>query len=152
MPSKWFYKQYTFIYLQHMFFGRHLKQEVSCSFVSIFHTHKHKPPHPPTYPPLPLPCPCRLDLFDKVLSADPPIVRANGDIVKCMEEVHQGFQVCVFWGGHSMAVLGVWHNVVCVVWAGGRWHSDICFVLGGHPASCYAAHDMWLASCPASAT
>mmetsp|Transcript_39297 Transcript_39297/g.87442 ORF Transcript_39297/g.87442 Transcript_39297/m.87442 type:complete len:256 (-) Transcript_39297:471-1238(-) len=35
----------------------------------------------------------RMDLFDKITGAEPPIVRANGDIVKCMDDVIEGFQV-----------------------------------------------------------
>lgn len=35
----------------------------------------------------------RMDLFDKLMSADPPIVRATGDLVKCMDDQRDGFQV-----------------------------------------------------------
>ncbi|GFR40060.1 hypothetical protein Agub_g599 [Astrephomene gubernaculifera] len=36
----------------------------------------------------------RLDLFDKLSEASSPqIVRANGDICKCMEDVREGFQI-----------------------------------------------------------
>lgn len=38
---------------------------------------------------------CRLDMFDRLLTADPPIVRktTDGDIIKCMEDYREGFQV-----------------------------------------------------------
>lgn len=37
---------------------------------------------------------CRLDIFDKLAEADgPAIVRPNGDIAKCMEDVRDGFPV-----------------------------------------------------------
>lgn len=42
------------------------------------------------------PAPCtltRLDIFDKISTADPPIARASGDIVKCMDDTIDGFQV-----------------------------------------------------------
>ncbi|GIL45472.1 hypothetical protein Vafri_2707 [Volvox africanus] len=35
----------------------------------------------------------RLDVFDKLLASSPIIVRANGDIAKCMEDVREGFQI-----------------------------------------------------------
>lgn len=35
----------------------------------------------------------RMDLFDKLLSADPTIARASGDIMKRMDDVREGFQV-----------------------------------------------------------
>lgn len=35
----------------------------------------------------------RMDLFDKLNDADPPIVRSSGDIVKCMDDQREGFQV-----------------------------------------------------------
>ena len=35
-----------------------------------------------------------MDLFDKISeSASPAVVRSNGDIVKCMDDVRDGFQV-----------------------------------------------------------
>ena len=37
---------------------------------------------------------CRLDIFDKLAEADgPAIVRPNGDIAKCMEDMRDGFPV-----------------------------------------------------------
>uniref|UniRef100_A0A7R9Z2Y3 Cilia- and flagella-associated protein 300 n=1 Tax=Chlamydomonas euryale TaxID=1486919 RepID=A0A7R9Z2Y3_9CHLO len=35
----------------------------------------------------------RMDLFDKLQEADPPIVRPNGDLVKCMDDQREGFQI-----------------------------------------------------------
>ncbi|KAG1667629.1 hypothetical protein FOA52_001684 [Chlamydomonas sp. UWO 241] len=35
----------------------------------------------------------RMDLFDKLLEADPPIVRPTGDLVKCMDDQREGFQI-----------------------------------------------------------
>ncbi|KAG2500928.1 hypothetical protein HYH03_000755 [Edaphochlamys debaryana] len=35
----------------------------------------------------------RLDVFDKLSETSPPIVRPNGDIAKCMEDVREGFQI-----------------------------------------------------------
>lgn len=35
-----------------------------------------------------------MDLFDKMLSADAGIVRESGDVVKCMDDQREGFQVC----------------------------------------------------------
>ena len=34
-----------------------------------------------------------MDLFDRILSADPPIVRGSGDLVKCMDDQREGFTV-----------------------------------------------------------
>ncbi|GIL72207.1 hypothetical protein Vretifemale_2587, partial [Volvox reticuliferus] len=35
----------------------------------------------------------RLDIFDKLMASSPTIVRANGDIAKCMDDVREGFQI-----------------------------------------------------------
>ena len=36
----------------------------------------------------------RMDIFDKILKdADPPIVRASGDLIKCMDDQREGFTV-----------------------------------------------------------
>ncbi|MEW5312424.1 MAG: hypothetical protein WDW38_004061 [Sanguina aurantia] len=35
----------------------------------------------------------RLDVFDKLLSASPPIVRPSGDISKCFDDQKEGFQI-----------------------------------------------------------
>eukprot|EP00879_Flechtneria_rotunda_P016634 GHRR01017404.1.p1 GENE.GHRR01017404.1~~GHRR01017404.1.p1 ORF type:complete len:170 (+),score=57.97 GHRR01017404.1:399-908(+) len=37
----------------------------------------------------------RLDLFDRLMTADPPVVRktGEGDIIKCMDDNREGFQV-----------------------------------------------------------
>ncbi|GLC34703.1 hypothetical protein PLESTB_001232300 [Pleodorina starrii] len=35
----------------------------------------------------------RLDIFDKLMESSPAIVRANGDIAKCMDDVREGFQI-----------------------------------------------------------
>jgi hypothetical protein len=32
-------------------------------------------------------------MFDKLLTADSAIVRKNGDLIKCMDDVIDGFQV-----------------------------------------------------------
>lgn len=37
--------------------------------------------------------PARLDVFDRLSETSPPIVRPNGDIAKCMDDVREGFQV-----------------------------------------------------------
>ncbi|GAX82304.1 hypothetical protein CEUSTIGMA_g9733.t1 [Chlamydomonas eustigma] len=35
----------------------------------------------------------RMDFFDKILTAEPAIVRQSGDIIKCMDDQREGFQV-----------------------------------------------------------
>ncbi|PNH05101.1 hypothetical protein TSOC_008668, partial [Tetrabaena socialis] len=35
----------------------------------------------------------RLDMFDRLSEASPPIVRGNGDIAKCLEDTREGFQI-----------------------------------------------------------
>ena len=34
-----------------------------------------------------------MDLFDKLTSADPPIVRPSGDLIKCIDDQREGFTV-----------------------------------------------------------
>ena len=34
-----------------------------------------------------------MDLFDRLTSADPPIVRPSGDLIKCMDDQREGFTV-----------------------------------------------------------
>lgn len=40
-------------------------------------------------------CCYRLDMFDRLLDADPPMVRktTDGDLIKCMDDQREGFQV-----------------------------------------------------------
>jgi hypothetical protein len=35
----------------------------------------------------------RMDLFDKIFTAEPAIVRTSGDIIKCMDDQREGFQI-----------------------------------------------------------
>lgn len=47
----------------------------------------------------------RLDVFDKIGTADPAIVRPNGDLVKCMDDMQSGFQVQAIQSQHEVAAM-----------------------------------------------
>ena len=69
---------------------------VSCWFIPVFDGDSEiQIVHPLQCPPRkdPFYILNRMDLFDRILSADPPIVRGSGDLVKCMDDQVEGFMV-----------------------------------------------------------
>ena len=103
----------------------------------------------------------RMDLFDKLNNADPPIVRSSGDIVKCMDDQREGFQVGAARCSSSSTMLQLLRCRRCCG-AGGqggatatscRWVQRACAPSGIHGvfSSLNGARELSAWQCPATA-